>query len=129
MGRFTWFTFKVNMKSSLTFQVLLHLGIYYFGAFIIIEFLLLLYKYIVLPFPHGTLASELILLTFLTLLESIRLFVALYVPGILGVLYFLIWQAYILRIELILCGIQLTMQGLELIFSLICLISFYGGTF
>ena len=65
--------------------------------------------YPVLPFPHGTLASELILLTFLTLLESIRLFagwkanltenvggmslcVALYVPGILGVLYFLIWQ-------------------------------------
>ena len=63
----------------------------------------------VLPFPHGTLAAELILLTFLTLLESIRLFtgwkanltenvggmslcVALYVPGILGVLYFLIWQ-------------------------------------
>eukprot|EP00093_Oithona_nana_P003523 03523.XXX_108573_108971_1 [CDS] Oithona nana genome sequencing. len=97
------------MKSSLTFQVLLHLGSYYFGAYIIIEFLLLLYKYIVLPFPHGTLAAELILLTFLTLLESIRLFtgwkanltenvggmslcVALYVPGILGVLYFLIWQ-------------------------------------
>ena len=63
----------------------------------------------VLPFPHGTLAAEVILLTFLTLLESIRLFtgwkanltenvggmslcVALYVPGILGVLYFLIWQ-------------------------------------
>jgi len=36
----------ISMKSSLTFQVLLHLGSYYFGAYIIIEFLLLLYKYI-----------------------------------------------------------------------------------
>ena len=34
------------MKSSLTFQVLLHLGSYYFGAFAVIEFLLLIYKYI-----------------------------------------------------------------------------------
>ena len=34
------------MKSSLTFQVLLHLGSYYFAAYVIVEFLLLLYKYI-----------------------------------------------------------------------------------
>ena len=103
------------------------------------------------------------ILTFLTLIEITRIFtgwkanltenvggmglcVGLYIPGILGVLYFLVWQvwkvniynfksyqlslqAYILRIELILCGIQLTIQGLQMIFSLICLISFYGGTF
>lgn len=63
-----------------------------------------------LPFPNGTFAAELILLSFLALLESIRLFsgwkanltenvagmglsVTLFIPGILGVLYFLIWQA------------------------------------
>ena len=39
------------------------------------------------------------------------------------------FQAYILRLELIMCAVQLTVQGLQLIFSLICLISFYGGTF
>ena len=97
------------MKSSLTFQVLLHLGSYYFGAFTIIEFLLLIYKYIVLPFPNGTLVSELVILSFLTMLEITRIFtgwkanltenvggmslcVGLYIPGILGVLYFLVWQ-------------------------------------
>lgn len=62
-----------------------------------------------LPFPGGNLASELILLLFLVILESIRIFagwkanltenvggmglsVILFIPGILGVLYFLIWQ-------------------------------------
>lgn len=34
------------MKSSLTFQILLHLGSYYFGAFVLTEVLLLLYKFI-----------------------------------------------------------------------------------
>lgn len=117
-----------------------------------------------LPFPSGTLTAELVLLLFLTLLEFTRIFtgwkanlteniggmgicIALFVPGILGVLYFLIWQvinkfchkmkykahlhfqAYILRLELVLCSVQLTVQGLQLIFSLICMISFYGGTF
>ena len=118
------------MKSSLTFQILLHLGSYYFGAFVLTEVLLLLYKFIgkfsgskdlsivtfiitllftVLPFPSGTLFAELVLLLFLVLLESVRIFtgwkanltenvggmglcVALFVPGILGVLYFLVWQ-------------------------------------
>lgn len=64
---------------------------------------------LVLPFPSGTLTAELFLLAFLVLLEFTRIFtgwkanltesvggmgicVALYVPGILGVLYFLIWQ-------------------------------------
>ena len=63
----------------------------------------------VLPFPVGTLVAEFILLVFLILVESIRLFagwksnltenaggmsisVMLFIPGILGVLYFLIWQ-------------------------------------
>jgi hypothetical protein len=122
-----------KMKSSLTFQILLHLGSYYFGAFVLTEVLLLLYKFIgklscsnysldfsvvitiiallfsVLPFPSGTLFAELVLLLFLVLLESVRIFtgwkanltenvggmglcVALFVPGILGVLYFLVWQ-------------------------------------
>ena len=118
------------MKSSLTFQVLTHLGSYYFGIYSLMEFLLLLYKFIgkfyfmnitikkklftfmnisVLPFPVGTLVAEIILLLFLILVESIRLFagwksnltenaggmsisVMLFIPGILGVLYFLIWQ-------------------------------------
>lgn len=34
------------MKSSLTFQILLHLGSVYFGAFASVEFLLLIYKFI-----------------------------------------------------------------------------------
>ena len=46
------------MKSSLAFQLLLYLGSYYFGCFIFIEFLLLIYKSTILPYPPGNLLSE-----------------------------------------------------------------------
>ena len=46
------------MKSSLAYQLLLYLGSYYFGCFIFIEFLLLIYKSIILPYPKGNLVSE-----------------------------------------------------------------------
>ena len=47
-----------SMKSSLALQLLLYLGSYYCGAFLIIEFLLLIYKSIILPYPAGNLLSE-----------------------------------------------------------------------
>jgi hypothetical protein len=37
-----------------------------------------------------------------------------------------LFQTYILRLEVVLCGVQLAIQGLEFVFSFICLISFYG---
>ena len=52
---------------------------------------------------------------------------AMFVPAVLGVLYIMIWQTYILRIEVVLSCVQLSMQGLQLIFAVICTISFYGG--
>ena len=73
------------------------------------KYLTPVFLFLVLPFPSGTLFAELVLLIFLVLLETTRIFtgwkanltenvggmglcVALFVPGILGVLYFLIWQ-------------------------------------
>lgn len=174
------------MKSSLSFQLLLHLGSYYFGVLCISEVLLLIYKTIgsisshlaralpqllpslsVLPYPTRNIAVEITIIILLILVESARIFagwkgnltenvgsmilsLALIIPGILGVVYFLVWQVgsvftkwfsdikpekyvyslffqtYILRVELILCGVQLTIQGLQLIFSFICLITFYS---
>lgn len=156
------------MKSSLTFQVLLHLGSYFFGFFCGVETLLILYKFIILPYPPRILVGELVLLAFLAIVEALRIYngwranltentkvmamsVVLLIPGVLGIIYFLIWQVitfsyrkapvestttvgflfqtYILRIEMILCCVQLTIQGLEFIFAMICIISFYGGSF
>ena len=46
------------MKSSLTYQLLLYLGSYYFACFLLLEMVLLLYKSIILPFPPGNLVAE-----------------------------------------------------------------------
>ena len=46
------------MKSSLTYQLVLYLGAYYFFCYEVLELLLLLYKAILLPYPTGVLFSE-----------------------------------------------------------------------
>ena len=46
------------MKSSLTYQLLLYLGSYYFACFLLLEMILLVYKSIILPFPPGNLVAE-----------------------------------------------------------------------
>jgi len=130
------------VNSSLTYEILLYLNSYYFGMFALTEFGIAAFKVLHLPYPTGTFVSELLILVFLCCTESARIFMgrkgnltektapvlvslALCVPSILGTIYFLIWQSYVLRLEVILCGIQLAMQGLELGFSVLCLSRFY----
>ena len=50
------------MKSSLTYQLVLYLGAYYFFCYEVLELLLLLYKAILLPYPTGVLFSEVLTL-------------------------------------------------------------------
>ena len=38
------------------------------------------------------------------------------------------FQTYVLRVEVIVCGLALVMQAVHLVFSFICMISFYSGT-
>ncbi|KAJ9601155.1 hypothetical protein L9F63_000675 [Diploptera punctata] len=115
--------------------------------FALCEFGMGIFKAINLPYPTGTIISEFILLIFLSCIEALRIFlgrkgnltersfcvlvsIVLTIPSIFGVLYFLIWQTYVLRLEVILCAIQLTFQGLELVFALLCLVTFYkSGTY
>ncbi|PSN39924.1 Transmembrane protein 216 [Blattella germanica] len=115
--------------------------------FALCEFGIGLFKATNLPYPTGTIVSEYILLVFLCCVESMRIFlgrkgnltersfsvlmsIALTVPSVFGVLYFLIWQTYVLRLEVVLCAIQLTLQGFELALALLCLVTFYkSGTY
>ena len=46
------------------------------------------------------------------------------IAAIFGILYWLLWQTYVLRAEVILCAIELTFMGLELIFAIIATITF-----
>jgi len=132
------------MKSSLALQLLLYLGSYYCGAFLIIEFLLIIYKSIILPYPAGNLLSECLLLVMLCCVEvcrvlsgwkgnllentsSIIVSLALLIPSVLSVVYILAFQSYVLRLETILCCVQLAIQGLQLVFGLVCAATFSRG--
>ena len=46
------------------------------------------------------------------------------VPAVFGNLYLLIWQTYVLRVEVILNAIQLAFMGLEILFGIISCITF-----
>jgi len=46
------------------------------------------------------------------------------VTSFFGFLYLLLWQTYVLRADVILNSIQITFIGLEIIFSIICIIVF-----
>merc|ERR1711976_617697 len=130
------------IRSSLPFQILLYLNGWYFGLFFILEIATFIYKGRTLPYPReGVLAAEIILVFILAALEAMRLFfgqkvnltervvavvvsLLLALPSLFGTLYLLLWQTYVLRSEVILVSIQLTFIGLELIFSIISMVTF-----
>ncbi|XP_065058267.1 transmembrane protein 216-like isoform X1 [Rhopilema esculentum] len=122
--------------SSLPLQVLMFLNVYYFIFFWVCELLLYIYKGSILPFPNqgGILALEIILLFLLAALESLRLFfgykgnlaerkisliysIFLAVPVIFCQLYLILWQTYVLRIEIVICAVALVFIGFEIILS------------
>lgn len=137
----------VTMNSSLTYEILLYLNSFYFSMFALCEFGMGILKAVNLPYPTGTLVSEFLLLLFLCCIEYERIFmgrkgnltersfavlvsIGLTIPSIFGIMYFLTWQTYVLRLEVVLCAIQLTLQGLESAFALLCLVAFYrSGTY
>ncbi len=64
------------MDFPLFFAVLLYLNVYYFGFFAVFEFLLLLFKATQMPdskYEMSTAVNEVIILTFLVVVESVRL--------------------------------------------------------
>uniref|UniRef100_A0A0B7A0W5 Transmembrane protein 216 n=1 Tax=Arion vulgaris TaxID=1028688 RepID=A0A0B7A0W5_9EUPU len=129
------------VRSSLPYQILLYLNGWYFAFFFVCEILLFVFKGQTLPYASNVLAAEIILLFILAIVEALRLFfgrkgnlteqivgvlvcLILSVPTVFGVLFYLLWQTYVLRVEIILTAIQLVFIGMELIFSIISIITF-----
>ncbi|KAL8595347.1 hypothetical protein ACOMHN_020100 [Nucella lapillus] len=129
------------VHSSLPYQVLLFLNGWYFAFYFICELLIFVFKGESLPFADGVLAAEIILVFLLAAVEMLRLFfgkkgnlteqivgvvisVLLSIPALFGALFLLLWQTYVLRVEVILSGIQIAFIGLELIFGIISIITF-----
>ncbi|KAK3585673.1 hypothetical protein CHS0354_020239 [Potamilus streckersoni] len=133
------------IRSSLPYQILLYINGWYFALFLICEILLFVYKGETLPYAYGVLAAEVILVFILAGIEALRIFFAskgnlterilgvivsilLSIPAILGAVFILLWQTYVLRADVILAAIQLSFLGLELIFGIISIITFARAT-
>lgn len=131
------------VNSSLTYEILMYLNSFYFGMFAVCELGMGLFKAINLPSPGtGTTAMEFSLLVFLIATEGGRVYlgrkgnlterglpillgIVLTIPSALATLYFLIWQSYVLRLERMLCGIQLVLLVSELVISVMCLVAIW----
>jgi len=50
--------------------------------------------------------------------------ILLSVPAILGAIFYLYWQTYVTRADVILASIQLAFVGLELLFGIVSMITF-----
>lgn len=46
------------------------------------------------------------------------------IPAVLGALYLILWQTYVLQVDVILAAIQAAFIGLELIFGIVSMINF-----
>ena len=129
------------VRSSVPYQILLYINGWYFGFFWLCEALIFIFKGQTLPYPPNVLLAEVILLFIMAGLEAIRLFlgmkgnltervagvvlsIVISIPALFGSIYLLIWQTYVLRVEVILNAIQLAFIALQLVFGLVSTITF-----
>ena len=132
---------RTSVRSSLAYQLLLYCNAYYFAFMFFMLAGLLIYKDRILPYPRHYLGIEWTLLILLVGIEAGRNFfgqkgnlteqmvpvvfsLVLSVPALVGALYFLLWQTYVLRVEVIVTGIQLAFILLEIIFGVIAVATF-----
>lgn len=130
----------VDSHSSLSYQITLYLNTWYLAAFVVCEFLLLIFKTSILPFPPGNIVAEVFLVLFFISTESVRIYmgkkgnlveqimplalsIIFTAPSVLAVLYLLLWQTYVLRIEVILVSIQLVFQAIGLMFAFLGIVT------
>lgn len=130
------------MMLSLLYQVLLYLNMFYFGMFSTCEFLMKVVKAYNFPGNVSTMSMEFALLLFLFTTEVIRIYlgrkgnlldhgipfllgVTLNIPSSLATLYFLFFQAKTLRLEQLLCGIQMVLLASELVVAVMFLVAVY----
>nr|XP_045593848.1 transmembrane protein 216-like [Procambarus clarkii] len=127
-------------QSSLPYQILLYLNGWYLAFFMIVEMLIYVFKTFVLPYPPGNIVAEVFLLVFFGSIDAVRIFmgkkgnlteriisllisIIFTAPSVLAMLYLLLWQTYVLKIEIILISITIIFEGIELVFALLTVVA------
>ncbi|XP_019402859.1 PREDICTED: transmembrane protein 80-like isoform X2 [Crocodylus porosus] len=130
-----------SVLSSVPLQILLYLnGIYYIFYFLA-TLLMIIYKSQVFSYPDNFLALDLALLLIMAILEAIRLYLGtkgnlteeeaslgvslvITVGSVILSVYFLVWETYVLKADVIINTILLVMYGLEAILQIIAVAAF-----
>ncbi|XP_075883274.1 transmembrane protein 80-like isoform X2 [Nelusetta ayraudi] len=119
-----------NALSPLTFQLVLHVTSAYFVFYFMITLGLIIRKSLVLPYPTDALACDVTLLLLLAALDVVHFFCGVkgnlsesegYILAnlvatastILLTVYFLVWQTYVMRADVIISSILLVAFGLD----------------
>nr|XP_005996142.1 PREDICTED: transmembrane protein 80 [Latimeria chalumnae] len=127
--------------SSVPLQCLFYLNGVYYCFYFLATLLMIIYKSQVLSYPDNKLALDLALLFIMAILEVIRLYLGargnlteeevpvgvslvLEVGSILLSVYFLAWQTYVLRADLIIGAILLALYVMEGVLKIIAIAAF-----
>ncbi|CAB3227715.1 unnamed protein product [Arctia plantaginis] len=138
------------VNSSLAYEILLYINSFYFGLFSTCELGTLILKTVLIAGRYEVekdptkLGRDYGVLIALFIVETARLIlgrkgslsekdtpvlfsVLLTVPSIMGVLYLLIFQVVVLRIEIIWCTLMLCIQLVEFVFASMFIVSLCRG--
>ncbi|KAG8438041.1 hypothetical protein GDO86_008649, partial [Hymenochirus boettgeri] len=127
--------------SSVPLQILLYLNILYYVFYFLATLLMIIYKSQVFSYPSSNLALDLGLLFLMGIIEIIRIFLGtsgnlteeevplgfsliITVGNVFLAIYFIIWQTYILRADLIINIILLVIYGLEGLLEILTVAAF-----
>ncbi|KAM9302189.1 transmembrane protein 80 [Gastrophryne carolinensis] len=128
--------------SSVPLQITLYVNVAFYVFYFLATLLMIIYKSQVFSYPDPNLALDLALLFLMAIIESVRLYLGtmgnlkeeelllgsslfLTIGNILLSVYFLVWETYILRADLIINGILLVLYGLEAILEIFTIAAFF----
>ncbi|XP_073514766.1 transmembrane protein 80 [Phyllobates terribilis] len=131
------------VRSSVPLQILLYINVLYYVFYFLATLIMIIYKSQVFSYPDSNLALDLGLLFLMAILESVRLYLGsmgnlkeeelplgsslFFTAGnIMLSVYFLIWETYILRADVIINAILLVLYGLEAILQLFTIATFFS---
>nr|XP_033784586.1 transmembrane protein 216 isoform X2 [Geotrypetes seraphini] len=129
------------VMSSTPLEILLFLNGWYYATYFLLEILIFVYKGLILPYPTANLTLDIVMLFLYLGIEVIRIFygskgnllqrkmplaisLGLMIPAAVMAVYYLLLQTYVLRLEAIVNIILLVFYALELLLSIVALISF-----
>ncbi|XP_062973162.1 transmembrane protein 80 [Elgaria multicarinata webbii] len=130
-----------SVLSSVPLQILFYLNGVYYMFYFLATLLMIIYKSQVFTYPDNYLTLDLILLFIMAILEAIRLYfgtkgnlieeeaplgisLVITAGSVILSVYFLAWQTYVLRADVVINVVLLVTYGLEGILQIIAIAAF-----